>query len=111
MAKPMHRILRGLELGSNLSEAALFCGGVDLPLALTKTCTVLIRIFVYTLVALHAFDIVDTIFIRLCDRSATGIALIKTALGQAVTDGHAIVEDETFTAPGALFLRHLFKVF
>ena len=74
----MHRILRGLELGSNLSEAALFCGGVDLPLALTKTCTVLIRIFVYTLVALHAFDIVDTIFIRLCDRSATGIALIKT---------------------------------
>ena len=110
MEKPMHRILRGLELGSNLSEAALFCSGVNLPLALTKTCTVLIGIFVYTLVALHAFDIVDTIFIRLCDRSAAGIALIKTALDQAVADGHAIVEDETFTAPGALFLRHLFKV-
>ena len=59
----MRRILRGLELGSNPSEAALSCGSVDLPLALPETRAVLIGVFVYTLVALHAFDIVNTIFI------------------------------------------------
>ena len=81
----MRRILRGLALGSNLSEVRLFRGGVDLSLALTETGPVLIGIFVYTLVALHTFDIVNTIFIGLRDRSAAGIALIKTALDQAVT--------------------------
>ena len=106
----MRRILRGLALGSNLSEVRLFRGGVDLSLALTETGPVLIGIFVYTLVALHTFDIVNTIFIGLRDRSAAGIALIKTALDQAVTYGDAVVEDEAFTLPSALFLRHLFEI-
>ncbi len=60
--------------------------------------------------ALHTFDIVNTIFIGLRDRSAAGIALIKTALDQAVTYGDAVVEDEAFTLPSALFLRHLFEI-
>ena len=111
MAKPMRRILRGLELGSNLCKAPLSRGGVDLPLALPKTCAVLVGVFVYTLMALHTFDVVNTIFIGLCDRSAAGVALIKTALDQAVTHGDAIVEDEAFTVPSALFLRHLFEIF
>ena len=111
MAKPMRRILRGLELGSNLSKAPLSRGGVDLPLALPKTCAVLVGVFVYTLMALHTFDVVNTIFIGFCDRSAAGVALIKTALDQAVTHGDAIVEDEAFTVPSALFLRYLFEIF
>ena len=106
----MFRILRVLVIGSKLTAVRLFRGGVDLSLALTETGPVLIGIFVYTLVALHTFDIVNTIFIGLRDRSAAGIALIKTALDQAGTYGDAVVEDESFTLPSALFLRQLFEI-
>ena len=83
---------------------------LDLFLPLAEPRLVGLRGLVDALMAGHAMFIFGTFHILGQDRATAAVAQIVRPLDQPVPHGHAVVEHETFTLPGAVLGGHLFEI-